>query len=120
MPFITTWENRGIYTEWTGHSSSAEMVEFLTATQANQQFDGAVYSIHDFSACESFSLDDDEMAFVAALDSAGALTNAKIKIAVVTRREDVRNMVTFYRNTLLSRYPVKIFETLHEARAWLS
>lgn len=120
MPFTTTWEKTGIYTQWTGHSTSSEMIEFLAGVQANHRFDEVRYSIHDFSACESYQLDEEETEFVAALDRAGATTNSKIRIAVVTTNRDVLEMVSCYQRASLSLYSVKIFDTLAEAREWLA
>lgn len=120
MPYKTTWEHDGAFTNWWGLCSSTEVVEFLQKFQANANFDHARYSLHDFSECENFKCDHDEMNFVAALDAAGSLTNFKIKVGVVTDRVDVIHAVNAYKQTKLSPYTVQIFSTVADARKWLS
>lgn len=119
MPYKTIWENNGAFTKWWGHSTSAELVEFLQRGQATPDFERIRYSIHDFSECESFSHDKCELEFVAALDGAGERTNPRIKIAVVAMRSDVIEMIHVYEQTMLSPYPLRIFSSVADARAWV-
>lgn len=120
MPYHSHWEKRGVLTAWHGKATGDELVAFLRSGQANPQFDAVTYSIHDFSGVESFTYNESEIEEAAVMDMTGALTNPRIRIAVVTDREDVRNMVSAYCTTDLSPYRVRTFTSVPEARSWVA
>lgn len=120
MPFQSAWETRGVLTTWTGIATGEELIAYILEGQSNPRFDSVAYSLHDFTACTGTMFDHDSIEELAAMDAAGAHSNSKIKIGVVTDRADVISMVRDYLGTELSPYPVRVFPTLAEARAWAS
>jgi hypothetical protein len=120
MPYRSVWEAHGVLTTWEGCATGEEFIDFIKKGQADPSFDELRYSLHDFTACTSTDFSLASIEELAALDSAGALTNSRIKIGVVTNREDVRSKVRDYLGTELSPYPVRIFPSIDEARNWVS
>lgn len=119
MPYTTTWEKVGVLTKWYGHSTSAELANFMQEGQVHPNFDSIRYSIHDFTECESFLHEEDIVEYIAALDGAGAVTNPRIKIAMVAPSRDVLDAINVYKESMLSPYPIRTFATTAEARIWL-
>lgn len=118
MPYKTTRESRGLLTEWSGHSTNAEMVQMQEQVHRQADFDSVRYSIHDFSKCESFAPNDNDVEFSAAIDGAASKMSKLLKIAIVAANSGVTEMVNRYINLDLSPYPVKFFATLQDAREW--
>ena len=118
MPYKTTREPHGLLTEWSGHSTNAEMVQMQEQVHRRADFDSVRYSIHDFSKCESFVPSDYDVEFSAAIDAAASKTSKFLKIAIVAANSGVTEMVSRYVDLDISPYPVKFFATLQEARAW--
>ncbi len=118
MPYKTTRELHGLLTEWWGHSTNAEMVQMQEQVHSHPDFNSVCYSIHDFSNCESFAPDDNDVEFSAAIDKAASITSKRLKIAIVAPNAGVSEMVNQYINVGFSPYPVRMFSTLKEAREW--
>ena len=64
MPYTTTLEAHGLLTEWRGHATNAEMVQMQEQVHRHPKFDVVRYSIHDFSKCDSFAPDNDDVEFL--------------------------------------------------------
>ena len=118
MPYKTTRESHGFLTEWWGHSTNAEMVQMQEQVHCRPDFDSVRYSIHDFSQCESFQPNDDDVEFSAAIDGVASIRSNLLKIAIVAANVGVRDMVGRYLEQELSPYPVRFFASLEEARVW--
>ncbi len=119
MPYQSIWEVRGVLTTWTGVATGEELLDYIIEGQANPRFDRVTYAIHDFTACTGTKFSPASIEELAAMDSAGALTNDKIRIGVVADQAEVKSMVKDYLGTEMSPYPVRIFPTLEEAREWV-
>lgn len=118
MPYTTTLEAHGLLTEWRGHATNAEMVQMQEQVHRHPKFDVVRYSIHDFSKCDSFAPDNDDVEFSAAIDGAASTTSRLIKIAIVAANSGVLEMVSRYLESGHSPYPVQFFASLKEARKW--
>lgn len=60
-----------------------------------------------------------EIEEMSAIDSAAALTNKNIRIAVVATNPDVLAAANTYASSSLTVIPTKVFCSMSEARAWL-
>lgn len=85
---------------------------------ASPEFDFARYSIHDFSECDHFACDQNEIQYSSALDGAAAILNPNIKIAIVAANTEIINVIDAYMKTNLSPYSLRFFSSMDEARAW--
>ena len=119
MPYHVTWEDQGIYVRYSGWTSDEEIARFARQVQADERY-GQVHSVlHDFLACEGATFSLPVIEELAATDGAAALYNSKIRIAVVTGRDDVCAMCRAYLDVGLADYPLRIFPGVDAARAWL-
>jgi hypothetical protein len=119
MPYESIWEKSGLFTRWWGQASSAELHQMQEKAHAHPNFDLIRYSLHDFSECERFSYSQDDVAYSAAIDSAASLTNPQVKIAIVAANEEVVEAVREYLKAKMSPYPLRFFNSVEEARAWI-
>lgn len=114
-----TWECDGIHVVYSGHTSSEEVARFARQGQADERFTELRYVLHDFTCCEGATYSDDVLHELAAIDSAASETNSRIRVAVVTERDDVRAMVDAYLSANFSGFELQVFASLASASAWL-
>lgn len=120
MPYKIIPEDHGLLIQWWGDVATSEIVQMQEQGHARQDFDRLHYAIHDFSACDHFAIVESDIEYSAALDGAASKTNNKIKIAVVGGNQEVMKVVNAYINYGLSPYPVRVFFSLEDARAWVT
>jgi len=113
------WEGRGVYRRFFGSTSAAEIMRSVIEVESDDRFDNIRYVINDLQDCADIAVDLRAIEEVAAYDHAAALSNPRIRIAVVADRHEVRALVDGYLNAGLSTYPVRMFARLDEARLWL-
>jgi len=120
MPYQTTIENRGLRVQWSGQATTAELIRMQEAAHAHPAFETFHYAIHDFRECEHFDHAQGDIEYSAALDGAASMTNAQIRIAIVGTSDEIKTLVNVYMNTALSPYPLRFFDTMDDARAWVA
>ncbi len=119
MPYEMLWEARGLHRRYFGRTSDQEIFDSVIATESSARFDELRYILLDFLEVEEVAVSNP--AFVkeiAAIDSAAALTNPHIKLAVVTAGPEIRKLAEAYAGQPLCAYPVEVFSSLAEARDW--
>ena len=119
MPYQTIWEKGGIYVAYSGQTSDEEVARFAEEGQADERFMDLRYVLHDFLNCTGATFSTPRMRELAAIDSAAAVSNPRIKIAVVADREDVLAMVLAYLGAGFPGFELRVFATLSAAREWL-
>lgn len=119
MPYQTIWEKGGIYVAYTGQTSDEEVARFAQEGQADERFMDLHYVLHDFLKCTGATFSALRLRELSAIDSAAAASNPRIKIAVVTDREDVLEMVLCYLDAGFPGFELRVFATLPGARVWL-
>ncbi len=119
MPYELISEEKGLLTKWWGKVTSSEMIQMQEQVHAHPEFENLHYSIHDFSKCDYFACNKDDIEYSAAIDGAASKTNNQILIAVVSSNPEVLEAVYAYVGCGLSPYPVRAFLFMEDARAWL-
>lgn len=120
MPYIITQEKHGLLTEWWGDASTLELIQMQERLHAHPDFKIMHYSLHDLTNCARFTSKEDESVYSAAIDGAASITNAKLRIAIVGANLEVLGAVNAYIDSGLSQFPLRIFSSMDEARAWVS
>lgn len=118
MPYQTIWEKHGIYVSYSGQTSDEEVARFAQEGQSDERFTDLHYVLHDFLNCTGASFSTPRIEELSAIDSAAAVSNPRIKIAVVTDREDVLAMVRAYLDTGFPGFALRVFTALAPAREW--
>lgn len=119
MSYEIIWEERGAIKRFWGMVTSHDMVQSVLDTERDPRFDDMRYVINDFldiTGCSAGASDAEE---VATQDCGAAMTNPRIRIAVVTDSPSIIALTNQYANSPVNAYETRIFSTLPEARAWL-
>lgn len=121
MSFQISWQSPSLMTVvYTGQTSDKEVLEVVKRQHGDERFDFLKMVLHDFSAIEGCSSDGDTLLELGARGAGAAFTNPHLKIAVVTERHDVIDMVDRFLKEGVSPYPMRIFATADMAADWLA
>ena len=94
-------------------------MESVADIEGDPRFDDLRYVINDFLEVVSFSVTEENVLAISAIDAAAAITNPNIKIAVVAIDQQVRALAELYAASPWNAYPTKVFADIAAARAWL-
>ena len=119
MSYHLVWEPRGAYKSFHGFVTSHEFTASIAAFQGDARFDDALYSINDFSDVAGHNITEGDVRRFAAFAVGAFHSNRRVRIAIVTTDAEIRRLVTIYASPGLAPFPVAIFATLEEARAWV-
>lgn len=120
MSYEIIWETRGVVKRFFGDVTSHDMLQSVVETEGAPQFDDLRFVINDFLGITGVSSSLQDVEEVAAIDSIAAITNSRIKVAVVATSSVIIELAESYIRSPLNQYPTKIFQTLAEARQWLA
>ena len=119
MGYEITWETRGACKRFFGHVTGAELMRSVEEIESDPRFDSVRYVVNDFLAVESFSVSEENVLTISAIDGAASITNPNIKVAIVATDDRVRAMAELYANSPLNTYPTRIFTNMDAARDWV-
>ncbi len=120
MGYEIIWEPRGVVKRFFCEVTSQDMLQSVAETEGDSRFDELRFVINDFLEITGLSSSHHDVEEVAAIDSIAAITNPRIKVAIVTTSPVVKEMGEGYINSPLNHYPTKIFQTLEDARNWIT
>ena len=123
MPFKTSWAEKGIYSQFHGEVTPAEIEEANAEVYGDYRFDHIEYFIYDFTDADDLALQQSDVEDSVATDKGASYTNRDIKGALVASDQQICEMIDSYMNMsseLGSPWDSKRFLNLDEARKWLS
>ncbi|NNF04627.1 MAG: hypothetical protein HKN17_09175 [Rhodothermales bacterium] len=121
MPYTTTWHDRGIEWKFSGHVTAAEI------ERANEEFfkdgrsDNARFQLVDLGEVESVEWEERDIKATAAYDIGAEATLKNIRLAYVTKDDEIRRLLEMYvdiSRRLNSSWRFKGFEDVKAAREW--
>lgn len=119
MPFETTWERHGAYKKFHGHVPAEELVRSVTDIHGDARFDDLRYVINDFLDVASFTVTEDTVRYIAAIDSAAARSNPNIQVALVASDVQMQALADHYIVSPWTVFHTQLFGSVEEARAWV-
>lgn len=123
MSYQIIWSDRGVIKRFYGRVTGQDTLHAVQEVESNVRFDTLRWVINDFLHINSVDLNTFNpqlVDVVSAIDMAAAKTNPYIDIAIVTNDDDIRDMAEQYANSVLNKYPTRIFTTIIEAKIWLN
>lgn len=121
MSHQNIWEKNGLYRIFTGKISGKEVMGSNLASHGNAHFDTIKYVISDFTQITEFEVSDDDISIIATIDNIAVKSNAELKIAIVVTLESLKIWVQLYCEKMQdSPYECKIFNSIGDARKWVS
>lgn len=121
MPYTTEWLDHGIIWTYSDVLTGNELLESNLSIFGDERFDELRYQIVDLTQVTAVEATESHMRKIAHLDMAAALTNPRIKIAVVFPASPIAN--EFHQQYLKytdnkSPWETKAFANLAAAKAW--
>lgn len=118
MPYTLHWEPNGVTKRYFGQLTIFDLVSATEEAERDARFDTLRFAINDFLAVEKLDVTEAGVKRLSAVDAAAALSNPRIKIAVVTRDERIKALTKLYAGPASAPFPTECFEAIDEARAW--
>lgn len=120
MGYDLHWEPpQGVVKRLFGQVSGAELIASGVQVEADPRFDALSYVINDFRDCTAVNVLPRQVEEMAAIDAVAALTNPRIRIAIVATHPEILAGAQAYASDPLTVYPTRLFATMDEARAWV-
>jgi len=121
VAYSNRWEERGLVKVFTGDISGEEVLKSTSEVHGDPRFDNLKYVINDFLQVDDARATDQDIARLAAIDRAASRSNPNIRIAVVTKREDIRHWAEQYvKYSVDCPYETQLFTDIEAARSWIS
>ena len=119
MPYTIGWESHGIHSRFTGDVTGKEIIAHGAKLHGDARFDSVRFIIADFSGTQQLTITLDEVKEIAARDAVAALSNPRVRVAIVSNSETVDVGSALYKSdNANSTWKAEIFRTLEEARRW--
>lgn len=120
MDYQNVWEEEGVYRKYYGTLTGKIIREAVEKVEGDPRFDRIRYVLNDYLDNTDMNVTEYELKAIAAIDSVASISNKKIKIAQVTTRQDIIDLVTDYDSQLEENsYKTRVFSNLADARKWL-
>ena len=118
MAYEIAWEPRGVWRKYSGTLAPEDLVASVDVVQRDERYDTLRYSINDFLAVENVADIAVILDQVLAKAIGGAFSNPQLVMAIVARGDSVLSHARMFLMPDFP-YPVKLFDNLDAARAWL-
>jgi len=121
MAYQLIWEERGATAHVEDTVNDTELSEIVSKFHSHEQFDSVRYLLVDFLEVGTFDITTEALEEIGAMDYAAALSNPKVKVAMVSDDDAVRDMLSSYEKTAQeSPWPLRYFGSIKEAREWIT
>ena len=105
---------------FSGKITSRDIAQSVMKFHGDADFDMTCDVLWDFIEVTEMTRQKDIEEEIAAIDGAASISNSKIRIAVITNDPEIRKAAEYYRACGLSRYPLRLFSSVAEARLWFA
>lgn len=118
--YAIVWEPpSGLIKKHFGQVRGGDILNANRMAEEDFRFASLRYVINDFSECTEVIVSPAEIEEIAAIDSAAAVTNPNIRLAIVATHPDVVAASTAYANDPLTPFAARVFSSIDAARSWL-
>lgn len=111
MPYDLAWEPHGVYKRFFGHLTVGDLLQSSQDVNDDPRFDSLRFALNDFLGIEGHAVTAAAVRQQAAANLGSMRSNPNVRVVVVTTDPGLSPRV--------HSYPVEVFETVAEARAWL-
>jgi hypothetical protein len=120
MPYTIEWRRQGLIWRFEGVVTSEEALQSNQELYGDDRFDLARYQVADFSAVERIEFTPSVVKQIAYLDRAAAISNPRLKVAIVASPEILEEYMKVYEAYApATQWKVRLCETRDDAEAWL-
>ena len=121
MSYTTEWEKNGVVWRYSDVVNGEELIKSNLEIYGDERFDIMKYQIVDLIDVNTFQVTRDEMLKMAAYDKAAALSNPRVKVAIVATIPAIKTLTELYEAANIeSPWETRVFDSIADARAWVS
>ena len=119
MPYTLIWEPDGVYKQFTGVVTGAELVRSVNEVAYDMRFGKVRYEVSDYLGADSTDFSQDALNEVRAVRIGSFQRNPRIKVAIVTLNAGIQQRIYSTIAAQLTLHQTKVFSTVGEANAWV-
>lgn len=119
MPYALHWETHGVYKEFSGVVTGAELVQSVVDVASHVKFRSLVYEVSDYLSAVETDFSQDALNEVRALRIGSFKTNPNIKVAIITLDPLIQQRIYSMIAARLTLHQTRVFSATAEANAWL-
>jgi len=121
MAYRIRWEGHGVYRRFFGTISASEFLDAYKEMSSDVRFEFVRYIVTDFlEARKNADVDERDAKAFAALERLNFYSAPNIVNAAVATDAEILAHLRYFESLNLSPYPLGIFSTVAEARAWVA
>jgi hypothetical protein len=119
MPYTITWEPRGVYKQFNGVVTGAELLQSVNEIASDQRFSSLQYEVSDYLPAERTEFSQDALNEVRAIRIGSFMNNPHIKVAIITRDEEIQQRMASTIAARLTMHETRVYEAVADANGWL-
>ena len=121
MTFNIKWHKKGVFLKFRGIVNSQDLIDANNYLISNANFELIDYQIFDFSEIDDFQITAYDMAIIGSMDKSQAEFNKKMKVAVITNDNYVKELTTEY-NAFMKEtgWSSRVFDDIETAKKWIN
>ncbi|RLA60451.1 MAG: hypothetical protein DRQ89_12845 [Epsilonproteobacteria bacterium] len=123
MSYKIKWEKEGVHMTFSGVIKTGEVTKVDSEIYSDPRFNGIKYFIWDATNATMIMQTKDETKLQAVCDYGASSYKRIIKGVFLANDENIREHIAHYIDTALeceSKWDLKFFDTIKNARAWVS
>ena len=120
MAYQLIWKGEKVEACFHGNVTNSELNAITSEFYGNKRFDNARYLLINFLDVTSFAASEFDLMAIGAMDSAASISNPKIKVAMVSDKEEVLKLLSSHNKGAKNcAWPIEMFSSKEEAEKWL-
>lgn len=121
MTFNIKWHKKGVFLKFRGIVNSHDLIDANNYLISNANFETIDYQIFDFSEINDFQITTYDMAIIGSMDKSQAGFNKKIKIAVITNDDYIKELTKEYNKYMSGTdWTSRVFNDIETAKKWIN
>lgn len=120
MTFNIKWHKKGVFLKFRGIVNSQDLIDANNYLISNANFELIDYQIFDFSEIDDFQITAYDMAIIGSMDKSQSEFNKKMKVAVITTDNYVKELTREYNIFMIGTdWSSQIFNDIETAKKWI-
>lgn len=119
MPYTVRWEPLGVYKEFSGVVTGAELLASVKEVANDFRFYDIQYEVSDYLDAERTEFTQEALNEVRAVRIGSFMSNPRIKVALVTLDPEIQQRMETTIASRLTLHQTRLFSALDEANQWL-
>jgi hypothetical protein len=119
MPYTLIWEPEGVYKQFTGVVTGAELVRSVNEVVNDIRFSNARYEVTDYLSAVRTEFSQDALNEVRAVRIGSFQRNPRIIVAIITLDIEILHRIRSTIAAQLTLHKTKVFSTVTPANEWV-